>query len=61
MQVFRIARIASLLKKNSCPTADLILKEYENLSIGDGQLMRGHYSMRTVYRDIDARSEAWQP
>jgi predicted DNA-binding transcriptional regulator YafY len=54
MQVFRIARIASLLKKNSCPTADLILKEYENLSIGDGQLMRGHYSMRTVYRDIDA-------
>ena len=54
MQVFRIARIVSLLKKNSCPTADRILKEYENLSIGEGQLMRGHYSMRTVYRDIDA-------
>ena len=54
MQVFRIARIASLLKKNSCPTADRILKEYESLSIGEGQLMRGHYSLRTVYRDIDA-------
>ena len=54
MQVFRIARLASLLKKNSCPTAEGILKEYESLSVGDGQLMRGHYSMRTVYRDIDA-------
>ena len=54
MQVFRIARLASLLKKNSCPTAEGILKEYESLSLGDGQLMRGHYSLRTVYRDIDA-------
>ena len=54
MQIFRIARIASLLKKNSCPTAEGLLREYENLSIGDGQLLRGRYSMRTVYRDIDA-------
>ena len=54
MQIFRIARIASLLKKNSCPTAEGLLKEYETLSIGDGQLLRGRYSMRTVYRDIDA-------
>ena len=54
MQIFRIARLASLLKKNSCPTAEGILKEYESLSVGDGQLMRGHYSLRTVYRDIDA-------
>ena len=35
-------------------TVDQPCREYENLSIGDGQLMRGHYSMRTVYRDIDA-------
>lgn len=54
MQIFRIARIASLLKKNSCPTAGGILREYETLSVGDGQLMRRNYSMRTVYRDIDA-------
>jgi predicted DNA-binding transcriptional regulator YafY len=54
MQVFRIARLASLLKKNSCPTAENIRREYESLSIGNGQLMRGQYSLRTVYRDIDA-------
>ena len=54
MQIFRIARIASLLKKNSCPTAEGLLREYENLSIDDGKLLRGNYSLRTVYRDIDA-------
>lgn len=54
MQIFRIARIASLLKKNSCPTAEGLLHEYENLSIDDGKLLRGNYSLRTVYRDIDA-------
>ena len=54
MQIIRVARIASLLKKNSCPTAEGLLKEYEDLSIGDGQLLRRRYSMRTVYRDIDA-------
>jgi predicted DNA-binding transcriptional regulator YafY len=54
MQVFRIARIVSLLKRNCCPTANELLKEYRNLSIGEGKLLRGNYSVRTVYRDIDA-------
>ena len=50
MQIIRVARIASLLKKNSCPTAEGILKEYESLSIGDGQLGQ------TVFRYICADS-----
>lgn len=54
VQIIRIARIASLLKKNSCPTAEGLLREYENLSLDDGKLMRAKYSLRTVYRDIDA-------
>jgi len=54
MQIFRIARIVSLLKKNSCPTAEGLLREYDNLSTGDGKLVRAKYSIRTVYRDIDA-------
>jgi len=54
MQVFRLARIASLLKKNSCPTAERLLKEYEKLEFEEGRTIRAKYSLRTVYRDIDA-------
>ena len=54
IQIIRIARIASLLKRNSCPTAEGILKEYETLSVNDGNLLGGQYSLRTVYRDIKA-------
>ena len=53
MQVFRLARIASLLKKNSCPTAEKLLKEYEKLEFEEGRTIRAKYSLRTVYRDID--------
>lgn len=54
MQVFRLARIASLLKQNSCPTAEKLLKEYEKLEFEEGRTIRAEYSLRTVYRDIDA-------
>ena len=54
MQILRMARIASLLKKNSCPTAEKLLREYERLELEDGKTIRAKYSLRTVYRDIDA-------
>ena len=53
MQVYRLARIVSLLKKNCCPTADKILLEYEKLEYEENQTIRAKYSLRTVYRDID--------
>lgn len=54
MQILRMARIASLLKKNSCPTAEKLLREYEKLELEEGKTVRAKYSLRTVYRDIDA-------
>ena len=54
MQILRMARIASLLKKNSCPTAEKMLREYEKLELEDGKTIRAKYSLRTVYRDIDS-------
>jgi len=54
MQILRMARIASLLKKNSCPTAEKQLREYEKLELEDGKTIRAKYSLRTVYRDIDS-------
>ena len=54
IQVFRLARIAALLKKNCCPTAEKLLKEYEKLEFEENQTIRAKYSIRTVYRDIDA-------
>ena len=54
MQILRMARIASLLKKNSCPTAEKLLREYEKLELEDGKTIRAKYSIRTVYRDIDS-------
>lgn len=53
IQIFRLARIAALLKKNSCPTAERLLKEYESLEFEEGKTVRAKYSLRTVYRDID--------
>jgi predicted DNA-binding transcriptional regulator YafY len=53
LQVFRLARIASLLKKNSCPTAEKLLREYERIEFEEGKTIRAKYSLRTVYRDID--------
>ena len=53
MQVYRLARIASLLKKNGCPTAEKLLLEYEKLEFEEGRTIRAKYSLRTVYRDID--------
>ena len=54
MQVFRMARIAALLKKNRMPSAETLLKEYEKLEFEENQLIRARYSLRTVYRDIDS-------
>ncbi len=54
MQVFRMARIAALLKKNRMPSAETLLKEYEKLEFEDNLLIRAKYSLRTVYRDIDS-------
>jgi len=53
MQVFRLARIAALLKKNRMPGAEMLLKEYEKLEFEENQLLRANYNIRTVYRDID--------
>ena len=53
MQVYRLARIASLLKTNGCPTAEKLLREYEKLEFEEGKTIRARYSLRTVYRDID--------
>lgn len=52
MQLFRMARIVSLLKKNRMPTAQSLLKEYEKLEFEENQLIRARYNIRTVYRDI---------
>ena len=54
MQVFRMARIVSLLKKNRLPSAETLLGEYEKLEFEENQLIRAKYSLRTVYRDIDS-------
>jgi len=54
MQVFRMARIVSLLKKNRMPGAETLLEEYEKLEFEENQLIRAKYSLRTVYRDIDS-------
>ena len=54
MQVFRMARIVALLKKNRMPDASTLLKEYEKLEFEEKQLIRAKYSLRTVYRDIDS-------
>lgn len=54
MQVFRMARIAALLKKNLMPTPEKLLKEYEKLEYEENQLIRAKYSLRTVYRDVDS-------
>ena len=54
MQVFRMARIVALLKKNRLPSAETLLKEYEKLEFEENQLIRAKYSLRTVYRDIDS-------
>lgn len=52
MQVYRLARIVSLLKKNCCPPAEKILLEYEKLEYEENQTIRAKYNIRTVYRDI---------
>ena len=54
MQVFRMARIVALLKKNRMPSAEDLLKEYEKLEFEENQLIRAKYSIRTVYRDVDS-------
>ena len=54
MQVFRMARIVALLKKNRFPSAETLLKEYEKLEFEENLLIRAKYSLRTVYRDIDS-------
>ncbi len=54
MQVFRMARIVALLKKNRLPSAESLLKEYEKLEFEENQLIKAEYSIRTVYRDIDS-------
>ena len=54
MQVFRMARIVAMLKKNRMPSAETLLKEYEKLEFEENQLIRAKYSLRTVYRDIDS-------
>ena len=54
MQVFRMARIAALLKKNMMPSPERLLKEYEKLEFEENQLIRAKYSLRTVYRDVDS-------
>lgn len=54
MQVFRMARIVALLKKNLMPTPEKLLKEYEKLEYEENQLIRAKYSLRTVYRDVDS-------
>ena len=54
MQVFRMARIVALLKKNMMPSPERLLKEYEKLEYEENQLIRAKYSLRTVYRDVDS-------
>lgn len=53
IQLHRLARIASLLQKNTHPTPESLLVEYYNLEHVDGLTRRDKYSLRTVYRDID--------
>ncbi len=53
MQVYRLSRIVSLLKRNCCPTAEKILLEYRKLEYEENQTIRANYCLRTVYRDID--------
>ena len=43
-QIVRLARIASLLKRNSCPTAEKLLKEYRDIELVEGKTIRAKYS-----------------
>ena len=54
MQVFRMARIVALLKKNSFPGAETLLREYEKLEFEENLLIKAKYNIRTVYRDIES-------
>ncbi len=54
MQVFRMARIVSLLKQNRYPSAERLLREYEKLEYEESLLIRPSYNIRTVYRDVDS-------
>ena len=51
-QIIRLARIASLLKTNSCPSAEKIIEEYREIELEEGKNIKGKYSRRTVFRDI---------
>lgn len=51
-QIIRLARIASLLKTNSCPSAEKIIEEYREIELEEGKNIKGKYSKRTVFRDI---------
>lgn len=52
VQILRLARLASLLKRNSCPTSDNIIKEYREIELEEGKTIKSTYSRRTVCRDI---------
>ena len=53
-QMARMNRIVSLLKMNNCPTARKIADELSDLEVASGKVIHKNYSIRTIYRDIDA-------
>ena len=66
MQVFRMARIVSLLKKNRMPSAEMLLKEYEKLEYEENQLIRAKYTydadhLPLVNMEIDALQHLQRP
>jgi len=53
IQLHRMARIASILKKNNYPCAGDFLKEYYELEHEYGLVPKDKYCLRTVLRDIN--------
>ncbi len=53
IQILRLARIASLLKRKCPVNTKILLQEYKALALIEGKAMHESYSERTAYRDID--------
>ena len=61
IQLHRLARLASLLKRNGYHSPADILEEYYSLEHIDGLVPHDHYCIRTVFRDVQILREACGP
>ena len=57
IQLHRLARLASLLKRNGYHSPADILEEYYSLEHVDGLVPHDRYCIRTVFRDVQILKE----